>query len=100
MTAPRVRWSARAQSDLLAIGEHIAQDKPIAARAWVERLRLRAHDAAAAPLAQRRVPALERDDIREAIVSGYRIVYAVTAGRIDVLTVFEGHKQLSDDVDV
>lgn len=93
-----VRWSVRAQHDLLAIGVHIARDKPQAARGWVEKLRLRANEAAEAPRAQRRVPELERDDIREALVGGYRIVYLVSAHRIDVLTVFEGHLQLPGDL--
>ncbi len=90
----KVRWTVRAQNDLLAIGAYIAADKPLAARAWVEKLRLRAHEAAAMPLAHRRVPELKRSDIREALVGGYRIVFRVTVDAIDVLTVFEGHKRL------
>jgi plasmid stabilization system protein ParE len=37
-----VRWTARAVTDLVAIGDYIARDKPAAARSWVERLRQRA----------------------------------------------------------
>ena len=98
MKQARVRWSARAEGDLVAIGEHIARDKPLAARAWVEKLRLRASEAAKMPLAQRRVPELQRDEIREAIVGGYRIVFLVTSRGIDILTVCEGHKLLPSDL--
>jgi plasmid stabilization system protein ParE len=37
-----VRWTARAVTDLVAIGDYIARDKPAAARSWGERLRQRA----------------------------------------------------------
>ncbi len=72
-----VRWTERAATDLLAIGDYIAVDKPAAARAWVERLRECAANIAETPRAGRVVPELGRDDVREGIV---------------VLTVFEGHR--------
>ena len=50
--------------------------------------------AARHPMAGRRVPELQRDDVREVFLKQYRIVYRVTARRCEVLTVFEGHKQL------
>jgi plasmid stabilization system protein ParE len=53
-----VRWTERAVSDLLAIGEYIAADDPAAARSWVERLRERALAAAEVPRAGRVVPEL------------------------------------------
>jgi toxin ParE1/3/4 len=54
--------------------------------------------AAASPGAGRRVPELGRDDIREVLKGKYRIVYRVTAERVEVLTVFEGHRLFPDDV--
>lgn len=44
------------------------------------------------------VPERERPDLREVFVGGYRIIYRVRAERIDVLTVFEGHRLLPEDV--
>lgn len=92
----RVRWTNRAASDLLAIGDHIANDKPAAARAWVERLRERAAGIAEAPRAGRVVPELGRDDVRELFLRSYRIVYRVVPEGAVVLTVFEGHRLLGD----
>jgi toxin ParE1/3/4 len=57
----KIRWTHRAASDLLAIGDHIARDKPVAARAWVERLRERVVAIAEAPHAGRVVPELARN---------------------------------------
>lgn len=90
----RLRWSARAQNDLVEIASFIARDDRKAARAWIERLRERARLAASSPLAGRVVP--ERNDakIREVLVRSYRIIYRVEAKEIVVLTVLEGHRLL------
>ena len=93
----RVRWTHRSIEDLRAIGRYIAEDDPRAARQWVERLRLCTHEAAATPKAGRRVPQVERDDIREVLLRSYRIVYRVVRDGIEVLTVFEGHRLFPSD---
>jgi toxin ParE1/3/4 len=93
----RLRWTDRARRDLLSIGRYIAQDNPSAARQWVERLRQRARQAAARPLAGRVVPELQQNDVREVFLRTYRIVYRVRKGTIDVLTVFEGHRLFEAD---
>ena len=91
-----LRWTERAVGDLLAIGEYIAADNPAAARSWVERLRQRAAKASKIPRAGRIVPEIGRDDIREAFLRTYRIVYRVVDDGIVVLTVFEGHRLLGE----
>ena len=90
----RVRWTLRAQSDLLEIARFIARDNPEAARRWVAMLRKRARAAARMPRAGRRVPELGRDDLREVVVRRYRIVYQLSPDGIVVLVVFESHRQL------
>jgi toxin ParE1/3/4 len=44
------------------------------------------------PYSGRKVPELDRDDIREVLPGNYRIVYRIYPKFIDVLTVFEGHR--------
>jgi plasmid stabilization system protein ParE len=90
----KLRWTQRARRDLVEIGRHVARDKPMAARRWVERLRQRARDAAALPKSGREVPEVGREDVREVFVRSYRIVYRVFADEIHVVTVFEGHRLL------
>jgi addiction module RelE/StbE family toxin len=90
----KLRWTRRAESQLLEIGRYIARDKPGAARRWVEALRRRAAQAAEHPLAGRQVPELDRPDLREVVLRGYRIVYRVADDAIEVLTVFESHRLL------
>jgi toxin ParE1/3/4 len=90
----KLRWTLRARRQLEDIGRFIARDKPGAARRWVETLRRRAAVAAEQPLAGRAVPELDREDVREVIVRGYRIVYGVSENLVEVLAVFESHRLL------
>lgn len=80
----------------MAIGDAIANDDPVAARGWVERLRGAAVAASAMPNAARVVPEVGRVDVREVFVRSYRIVYRVAEEGIVVLTVFEGHRRLGE----
>ena len=92
----KLRWSARAHRDLHEISDYIAADAPDAARRWIERLRERARKAADLPNAGRHVPELSSEDVREVFVRSYRIVYRIEARGILVLTVIEGHVQLTE----
>jgi plasmid stabilization system protein ParE len=94
----RLRWTLRAQDDLLQIARFIARDNPEAARKWIATLRERARAAARMPRAGRRVPELGPDDVREVVVRRYRIVYQVSPGGIVVLVVFESHRQFPGGV--
>jgi plasmid stabilization system protein ParE len=94
----RVRYSGRAREDLRQIALYIGGDNPTAARRWVSRLIRRVKDVARTPRAGRRVPELDRDDIREVVVGAYRIIYKLQGGELRVLTVFEGHMRLRDDL--
>lgn len=93
-----MRWklSLQARADLQRIGHRIARDNPQAAAAWLDKLEARVRLAGRSPGLGRKVPELDRDDIREAIVGNYRIVYIVQAKIITILTIFEGHHRLPD----
>jgi plasmid stabilization system protein ParE len=78
----------------VAIAEYIAEDNETAAADWVRRLRTQARRAIRFPRSGRVVPEFEREDLREFIFRGYRIVYLVRDKDLCVLTVFEGHRQI------
>jgi len=90
----KLRWTHRAKIDLVEIGRYIARDKRDAARRWVQTLRSQARQAAEHPMSGRLVPELPRDDVREIIYSGYRIIYQIREQEVFVLTVLEGHRRL------
>ena len=88
-----LRWTLKAQRDLLEIGSPLAQEDPELGRRWVERLRKRARASLADPYGGRRVPELGRDEVREVFPSRtYRIVYRAIDDEIHVLTVFRRHR--------
>ena len=93
----KLLWTDRSRRDLLSIGRFIAEDNPKAARAWVEKLRERAREAAEMPLVGRVVPERSDENIREVIVRNYRLVYRVYEDTLLLLTVFEGHRLFSAD---
>ena len=120
-----MKWqlSLQAKADLRRIGHRIARDSPQAAVVWVQKFQDRARQAGraragsidsgprrsedrnhlaaraplvGAPMQGRKVPEVDRDDVREAIVGNYRIVYIVQAKLVRILTIFEGHRLLPD----
>jgi len=91
-------WSPDATSDLREIADYIALDKPDAARRWAQKLAALAEQAAALPFAGRRVPEFDRDEIREVIKRGYRVMYRVSDESVEIVAVLEGHRQVSDDI--
>ncbi len=91
-----LEWSPRAEHDLLALKSYIAEDSPLYARQFAERL---IHTVETLPLFPRKgrtVPEMGfRDDIREVLFQGYRIIYRLpTEDRIEIITVVHGARDL------
>jgi toxin ParE1/3/4 len=83
--------SLQATADMRRITHRIAIDNPRAAAAWLRKLKDRIRIAGRSSALGRKVPELDREDIREAILGNYRIVYIVQARIVMVLRIFEGH---------
>ena len=96
-----MRWklSLRAKADLRRIGHYIARDDPRAAAVWLRKLQDRAKLAGRSPRQGRKLPELDRDDLRETIVGKYRVVYVIRAKVVEILTSFEGHRLLPEDLE-
>jgi toxin ParE1/3/4 len=94
----KVVWTDRALRDLAQIDDYIAADDPRAAERWIDKLVAAAERAGRLPGAGRMVRERKRPDLREVLVRTYRIVYRVRGAQIEILTVFEGHMRLPEDV--
>ncbi|MEO7327379.1 MAG: type II toxin-antitoxin system RelE/ParE family toxin [Minicystis sp.] len=94
-----LRWARRAEADLEAIHDYIADDDPVAAGRWLEKLLTRAAQIAPLPFTGRMVPEFGREELREVLLRTCRIVYRITPGEVQVITVFEGHRLFPADVD-
>ncbi|MDD5285504.1 MAG: type II toxin-antitoxin system RelE/ParE family toxin [Desulfuromonadaceae bacterium] len=90
-----VTWSKEAGENLVDIEEFIARDSMERAVRLVDALIDHAEAILADnPRSGRSVPEIGNPDIRELIYRGYRIVYRLNGARIEILTVFEGHRLL------
>jgi plasmid stabilization system protein ParE len=84
-------WSSTAKNQLFEIADVIAADKPRAAEKWMQTVLKKLENASKMPLAFRKVPELDAENIREVIVGAYRVVFRLSSNRIEVLSVFHGH---------
>jgi plasmid stabilization system protein ParE len=89
-------WSNTARNDLKQLRAYIGQDSPIYARQFVQRILARAEALHGFPNLGRRVPETDRDDIREIVFQGYRIIYQIASDRTLVLTVLHSSRDLSN----
>lgn len=85
--APKIVWSERALSDLREMFDYIRRDSEIHAALMVERILASAGQLGDFPLSGRIVPEFDRKEIREIILSSYRLVYRIKRGSIQILRI-------------
>jgi addiction module RelE/StbE family toxin len=93
----KVIWTEQALARLIEIQDFIEHANPDAAERLVHRLVERGDGLSKFPEMGRSVPELPGTGIREIIEGRYRIVYRIQAKVVQVLTVFEGHRQFPTD---
>ena len=94
----KVIWTDQALARLIEIQDFIGHANPVAAEQLVHRLVERGDGLSKFPAMGRSVPDLSGTGIREIIEGRYRSVYRIQAKVIQILTVFEGHRQFPTDV--
>lgn len=92
-----VIWTDEALEYLEEIEAFIERDNPQKAESFVNHLIEQGELIAHNPHMGRMVPEISNPEIRELIIRKYRIVYRVHYQKIEILTVFEGHKILRLD---
>ena len=83
----RVTWSPLADAQVDDAIEYIARDHPMAALEWLERVLDAARSLATFPDSGRIVPELQRDSIREILVSPYRVMYRRSEDLVEIAAV-------------
>jgi plasmid stabilization system protein ParE len=82
-----VTWSPLADRQVDDMVERIAHEDPIAALRWLERLLGRIRALACFPDCGRMVPEIQREDIREIIVSPCRVIYRRRDGSVEIIAI-------------
>ncbi len=90
----QIVWTQEALERLAEIEEYISKDSPNRAVNFINYLIERAETLIEHPKIGRVVPEVGNENIRELIAKRYRIIYRVSLKRIEILTVFEGHRLL------
>ncbi|BDQ03729.1 type II toxin-antitoxin system RelE/ParE family toxin [Ignavibacterium sp.] len=88
----KVYWTKEAVERLNEIKLFIMKDNPIAAEKLIDKLITLAESLSKNPERGRIVPEFSIKVIRELLYKNYRIVYLLKKRRIEILTVFEGHR--------
>ena len=89
-------WSPQAVRDLESIRAYIAEDSTRYAELVVGRLVASVERLASFPESGRTVPELNTREIREVIVTPYRVVYRHAPGRVEIVTVFRASRVLPE----
>jgi plasmid stabilization system protein ParE len=92
----QVRWTEPALEDMEGIQDYISKDSDFYARQFIERIFEVAKNLEDFPGLGRKVPETkEREDVRELIFQGYRIIYLHQADHVYIVTVIHGSRDLS-----
>jgi len=83
----KIIWSPLAIERASEIAEYIALDNPTAATKWVERVFEKVKNLSSLPEAGRKVPEVNRNEIRDLIFGNYRIIYRIEKSNISILTI-------------
>ena len=88
----KVIWTKEALERLIEIEEFIAQDSPQQEGKFINFMIERGESILQNPKIGSVVPEISNPSIRELITKKYRMVYRIKKGKIEILTVFEGHR--------
>ncbi len=90
-------WSPLSLERIIEISKFISEDKPSAAKKWIEDVFNSVDGLNKFPESGRVVPEVNRQEIREILFGNYRIIYRIEMNTISVLTVRHGKQLLSDE---
>ena len=91
-----VRWSLNASQDLQELEDFIARDSLLHAINFIDRVVETAETLVRNPKLGRVVPEFGRDDLRELLFRGHRVVYLLRDEVVTILRVVHGARDLSD----
>jgi toxin ParE1/3/4 len=92
----KVLWTEKSIQDLLAIKEFISMDSMDRAESWIAELYTSGENLVTFSQRGRIVPEFDQENIRELLIENYRLVYRLKPTSIEILTVFEGHRLLTN----
>jgi len=93
----KIIWSPLAISRASEIADYIAQDKPSAAKRWINEVFIKVEQLKSSPQIGRVVPEISDNKFRELVYGNYRIIYRMEIKQISILTIRHGKQILPID---
>ena len=93
----RVGWTEHAYAQLDEAMAFIARERPDTAVSWLERILDAAQSLAELPDRGRVVPEFAREDVRELIISPYRLIYRSDSTGVTITMVLHERRDLQRD---
>jgi toxin ParE1/3/4 len=90
----KIIWSPLAIDRASEIASYIAQDKPSAAKSWIDTVFSKVERLKSSPEIGRIVPEITDKQFRELIYGNYRIIYRLEKKQISILTIRHGKQIL------
>lgn len=91
-----IKWSERARADIRDLKTYIAKDSLYYARRFTERIIASVENLVTFPKMGRPVTEAEgREDVRELIYRGYRIIYLTQPKQVFIVTIIHGSQNLA-----
>ena len=90
----RIIWAPLAVDRASEIADYIAQDKPSAAKKWIDTIFSKVEQLKSSPEIGRIVPEINDSQFRELIYGNYRIIYRIETKQISILTIRHGRQIL------
>ena len=90
----RIIWSLLAVDRASEIADYIAQDKPSAAKKWIDTIFSKVEKLKSSPEIGRIVPEINDSQFRELIYGNYHIIYRIETKQISILTIRHGRQIL------
>jgi plasmid stabilization system protein ParE len=90
----KIRFLNSARQD---IKDYIPRDNPAAARQLIQSFKKKTNQLVQYPFRARVIPETMDSNLRELIVSNFRIMYPVSASFVTVFAVYESHRQYLRD---
>lgn len=93
----KIVWSPLAVNRASEIVDYIAQDKPSAAKRWINKVFAKVEQLKSSPQTGRVVPEISDKKFRELVYGNYRIIYCMEIKQISILTIRHGKQILPID---
>ncbi len=93
----KIRFLNSAMQDMQEIKDYIARDNPAAGKGLIQSFKKKTNQLVQHPFSGRVIPETMDSNLRELIVSNYRIMYQVSDRFITVFAVYESHRQYLGD---